>query len=270
MIQLVVTDLDGTLLDDDGHISDQNVQAIKQLKDKNILFGIASGRAKSVIEKIAKEYNISDHVDIMIGTNGVELSEEGILKDVAVNYLKKDVIIDLYNKFQSDDVAFIVHNENTIICNKSTEFTEILRKMNNYKQVIEPNFENVITENFPRLIIVGPAKALKEITDQMSKEKDPNFHFFKSYECFLEAVSNQVSKGNMLKLYCEHKGINMEKVMSIGDNNNDIEMIGACGYGVAVENATKELKKHAKYSTQSNNNHGVAQAIKGYILHPMN
>ncbi|PKM95464.1 MAG: hypothetical protein CVU84_05200 [Firmicutes bacterium HGW-Firmicutes-1] len=266
MIQLVVTDLDGTLLDDNGHVSEENIEAIKQLREKNILFGIASGRALSVIEKIAIEYHFSEYVDIMIGTNGVELSEEGILEDLEMNYLRKDVIADVYDKFNSYDVAFILHNKNTLICNKSNEYTEIERGLNNYKQVIVPNFETALTKNFPRLMIVGDPLVLNEIAVQMANIETPNFHFFKSYEIFLEVVSNQVSKGNMLKMYCEHKGIDMEQVMAVGDNNNDIEMVEASGYGVAVENATQELIKHAKYITGSNNDHGFAQAIKQHIL----
>lgn len=266
MIELVITDLDGSLLDNESKISDKNIKAIKKIKRNNILFGIASGRALTVIENIAKKYKIDDCIDIMIGTNGVELSDLNILEDVEVNYLKKEIIIDLAKKYENYDVAFVVHDGNKMISNKANSYTEMERKLNNYIQVVESDIHKLINKDFPRLMMVGEPTVLNEIALDMAMETKRSYNFFKSYAYFLEVVSSEVSKGIMLKQYCDNKGIDINKVLSVGDNDNDIEMVKLCGYGTAVSNATAHLKECAKHITSSSNHYsGFAEAVNHFI-----
>lgn len=265
MIQLVITDLDGSLLDDESRISNENIAAIRKVKKNNILFGIASGRAQTVIEKIAGKYGIRDYIDIMIGINGVELSDKDLLVDAQSNYLEKEIIIEIAKKYEAYDVAFIVHDGNTIISNKANSYTEIERKLNDFDQIVESDVEKAITRNFPRLMIVGEPSVLNEILIDMGTEKRP-YNFFKTYPYFLEVVSLQVSKGTMLRQYCMNKGIDMNEVLSVGDNDNDIDMLRQCGYGTAVANATENLKNHAKHVTQAtNDDSGFAEAVNYFI-----
>jgi len=266
MIELVITDLDGSLLDDESGISEENIKAIRKVKENNILFGIASGRALAVIKEIAEKYEIENLIDIMIGTNGVELSDTNILKDAEVNYLRKEIIIDLAKKYEDYDVAFIVHDGNTMISNKNNTYTEMERKLNDFAHIVESDINKAISKNFPRLMMVGEPSILKEIGIDMAKDTNPPYNFFKSYPYFLEIVSSDVSKGAMLKKYCEIKGIDLSKVLSVGDNDNDIEMIKVSGYGTAVANATSRLKEHAKHITKaSNHDSGFAEAVHHFL-----
>lgn len=265
MIKLVVTDLDATLLDNNSKISDENIKAIKYLKNKGVLFGIASGRAKYVIEDIAKDHGIFDLVDIIIGTNGVEISDKEIIKDSRDYYLNKKIILEIYNQFKDYDVSLALYDGANMYINKGNKYTAIDRNENDYNTIIEPNLEKIIDRDFPRLMFLGEPEVLDEISQIMSEIEDIKYNFFKSYYFFLETVAKNVSKGETLKLYCETHGIDMKDVLAVGDNNNDIEMIKASGYGIAVENATEELKKHAKYITGSNVDNGVAQAIYRFI-----
>lgn len=266
MIELVITDLDGSLLDNDSKISSKNLKAIKKVKESNILFGIASGRAIAVIENIANKYEIDDLIDIMIGTNGVELSDKDILENSKSNYLKKEIIIDLAKKYEKYDVAFIVHDGNKMISNKKNTYTEIERKLNDFIHIVESDIDKAIIKDFPRLMIVGEPPVLNDIALDMTKDTNRVYNFFKTYPFFLEVVSPNISKGNMLKQYCKQKGINLDKVLSIGDNDNDIDMIKLTGFGTAVANASQNLKEHAKHITdRSNHESGFAEAVHYFI-----
>lgn len=265
MIKLVVTDLDATLLDNNSKISKENIKAIRYLKDKGVQFGIASGRTKYVIKNISNEHGIYDLIDIMIGTNGVEISDKEIISDSRDYYLHKDIIMEIYNQFKNYDISMALYDGDIMYINKVNKYAIIDRDENSYKLIIEPNLEKVINKDYPRLMLIGEPELLDEISKIMSETKDINYNFFKSYHFFLETVAKDVSKGRTLKLYCETHNIDMKNVLALGDNNNDIEMIALAGYGIAVDNATEELKKHAKYITGSNVEHGVAQAIYKFI-----
>jgi hydroxymethylpyrimidine pyrophosphatase-like HAD family hydrolase len=79
-------------------------------------------------------------------------------------------------------------------------------------------------------------------------------------------MNKGVSKGNAAAFLANCFGINRDEIICIGDNENDISMIEYAGMGIAMENGTDEAKKAAKFVTRSNNDSGVAYAVKKFIL----
>ena len=73
-------------------------------------------------------------------------------------------------------------------------------------------------------------------------------------------------KGNGMIKLGEFLGIKREEIMACGDSENDKEMIIACGFGVAMENATDDVKEVANYITSSNEEDGVAKVIEKFVL----
>lgn len=73
-------------------------------------------------------------------------------------------------------------------------------------------------------------------------------------------------KGVCLKRLCDIYGISLQNVMSFGNGMNDLSMLKAAGFGVAVANAVPEVRKQVPYVTASNNEDGVARAIEKFIL----
>ena len=75
-----------------------------------------------------------------------------------------------------------------------------------------------------------------------------------------------VSKGRAVKELAEKMGIGPDQVMTVGDFDNDLSMIEYAGYGIAMGNATPKVKAAAKYVTLTNDEDGVAAAIRKYVL----
>ena len=69
-IKLVLVDIDGTLLNDNGIVTPKTIAAIKKLKEKHILFGIATGRTPYAVKHLIKDWKIDEYVDIIMGFNG--------------------------------------------------------------------------------------------------------------------------------------------------------------------------------------------------------
>lgn len=265
MIQLVVTDLDQTLLCDDGCITEDNIKAIKSLRAKGVLFGVASGRAEHIIKKLMSEAGLGDCLDLIIGFNGVTVNDDKVLKTPTQNYIKQDIIHQVYETFKNHPFTFVVHDPTTIYCNRHSEFSDLESALNGYKVEVNPNFIDLIQSDYPKLMLVGDAEAIEGLQNEMATLADTRYNFFKSHENFLEVVAPGVSKGSILKDYCYAKGITMEKVMAIGDNLNDLNMVQGAGYGVAVANAVSEVKAVARFISTSNNDSGVAKAIETFI-----
>ena len=96
------------------------------------------------------------------------------------------------------------------------------------------------------------------------------FHTIRSQPILFEILPKCVNKATGLKALAEHLGIPREQIMAIGDENNDIEMIEYAGLGVAMGNAPDAIKALADVTTTSNEEDGVATAIKRYVLQAQN
>ena len=82
----------------------------------------------------------------------------------------------------------------------------------------------------------------------------------------LEFLSKQSNKGLGVKALADHLSIKAEEVICMGDAGNDVHMIEYAGLGVAMGNATEEIKGLAQYITTTNNEHGVAKVINEFVL----
>lgn len=259
-ICLVVTDMDKTLLNDSGRISEKNIEIIKKLKRNNIRFAIASGRARPGLYRMLDQYQIKEHVDYIISMNGVSIYDTRSEESHEFDYLDRATIISIYNKYKDYALAFAVHKGNTLICSERTVYTDIESEINGYDVQIEKDFAGALGENYPKLMLIGEEAVIDAVSGQLADEKTGAFNFFKSYNFFLEIVNSAVSKGNALVRLCDLKDIDILKVLAIGDNLNDLDMIKSSGFGVAVLNSHEEVKRHARFLSKSNNEDGFAHA----------
>ena len=82
-------------------------------------------------------------------------------------------------------------------------------------------------------------------------------------------ICQNVGKMQAIRKLAEMLSIHTSEIMAFGDDENDIEMLAECGYGIAVENAIPEAKRAADFICESNNSDGVAKYIEKYLLNPL-
>lgn len=259
-ISMVITDMDRTLLNDDGIITEKNLNVISKLKKSNIKFAIATGRGKEALCRFLETYNILHNVDYIISMNGVSFYDLRSKESYNFDYLDESIIKEIYNMFKSYNISFVVHENNTAICSKKTIYTDIEAKVNNYAVNEVSDFTKILTKKYPKLMLIGEKEILDEVGNKLLQISKGKFNFFKSHDFFLEIVKSDVSKGNALVKLCGLKNIEISTVMAFGDNSNDLDMIKYAGIGVAVSNAQEELKLQAEVITKSNNEDGFAYA----------
>jgi HAD superfamily hydrolase (TIGR01484 family) len=195
-ISMVITDMDGTLLNDERVITEENLSVIKKLKENNIKFAIATGRGKEPLCEFLDEYHILDKVDYIIGMNGVSFYDMKTDESYDFDFVDENIINDVYNSFKNYNVSFAVHESNTVICSKKTQYTDLECEVNKYDVMEVPDFIKIINKKYPKLMIIGEKDILDEINEKLTKINNKNFNFFRSHDYFLEVVKNSVSKGN--------------------------------------------------------------------------
>ncbi|CAM3070314.1 Cof-type HAD-IIB family hydrolase [Vibrio mytili] len=267
MYKLIALDMDGTLLNSDKIISEENKQAIAKAREAGVTVVLASGRPIEGMQSKLEELNIGSDKDFVLCYNG------SIVKNVGTNEIIHQNIIDgksakLVARHAKELGAYVhaFSQEHGLITNENNPYTDIEAKINGL-EVTEMNFESLEDDHpiIKAMMVAEPSK-LTEVVAAVPQELRDSFTVVQSAAYFLEFLNPLSNKGIGIAAIAEHLGIKAEEVISMGDAENDHHMLEFAGLGIAMENAMEETKQIADYITESNDNHGVAKAIEKFVL----
>ena len=126
--------------------------------------------------------------------------------------------------------------------------------------------EEMIDKEIVKIMYIDEPEILDQAITKLPKELYDKYTLVKSAPFYLEIVKKTVNKGAAVVHLAEKLGLTKEETMAIGDEENDRSMLEVVGNPVVMENGTDELKKIAKYITKSNDESGVAYAIREWVL----
>lgn len=266
-IKLVLSDLDGTLLTDEKKASNKTIEMIGKLRQKGIKFGIATGRAKQALDKLLPIYGIEDLVDVLIYMNGSIVT----LNDATNEYypLENKDVMDIYEYSKKfDKISFSVYDDKEFImyCDKPNEAINQVAK-NNLFTVKQVNMDEFLNgKSFLKCMYVGNNDDLNAIYDDVRKLETDKIKYVKSGPRMYEIFDSHLSKSFGINKVCESLNITIDNVMTLGDSENDIEMIKDAGVGVCMKNGYDSIKKIADFVTKDDNNHdGLANFLQEYF-----
>ncbi len=265
-----VCDMDGTLLNSDGIISNENEIALKRLREKGVEIIIASGRTDLMLKSIIKQLDLKDHI---ICCNGAVIKNIKTGEVVYEKSIDNETVTKILNYCFVNSVNFLVYTKEIVYSNKNNPHA---------KRYIELN-ENLPTElNIPIEFMqydnskFDDLDVFKILIIEKSEDKlhyhvqhflsYNNLSVVSSASGLLDIMATNISKGNAIKALSEKLDVDLNKVIAFGDNYNDIEMFQAVGFPVAMGNSIEEIKSAAKYITTSNDESGVAYAIENIFL----
>jgi hypothetical protein len=123
------------------------------------------------------------------------------------------------------------------------------------------------TEDAMKIMAIShDEKQLLDMERNLKLNYGDNLHITRSKPYFLEVMHVQANKAKALEVVARHYGIHRQEVMAIGDSYNDLEMIEWAGLGVAMGNAFEPVKEAADFVTTSNEEEGVAEALRRFVL----
>ncbi|QGU96099.1 sugar-phosphatase [Clostridium bovifaecis] len=268
MFKLIALDMDGTLLNEDKKISEENYLAIKKAKEKGVKVVLATGRPIKGIESYLDKLGLISNEDYCVTYNGslvVNTGTKEVLTQVLLNSEDVHYLYDLSKKLDIDIHALTT---SSCITPKLSKYTELEIKMNNIP-FNEIDFHTIDdTTPVVKVMFVGEENKLSSVIKNLPKEVYEKYTVVRSAPYFLEFLDKNVNKGAGVKALAAKLGINQYEVICIGDAGNDVHMIEYAGLGVAMGNAFPEAKKVANYITYSNEEDGVAHVIDKFILNP--
>lgn len=269
MYKLAVFDMDGTLLNSQGDISNDNLLALDYLKEKGIRIVIATGRPSELLKKYTYELNIDEFI---VTCNGSVIAHPFNNEVLHENTIDKESVVKIVDMCEENNYGYLLYTKDAVI-SKDNSRLRLYKKMGSayikrYKaNIVESEDSSYIKRNFaPNKILLTESdpNRYKEMVGKVSQLK--SVEYAQSFRGALDLSPLGDNKGNAIERLCKHYGILQEEVIAFGDNHNDISMIKYAGMGIAMGNAEKEVKEVANFITLSNNDNGIAHAIYKFIL----
>lgn len=257
--KLIALDLDGTLLNSDGIVSDATKLHLQKLKEKGHIITISTGR---ILNRALVGTDGAEFANYIVSDAGAavfkndERNKEW--EEVYVETLPKDIVQNIASYYNKDKfVSVSILDRNRIHYYDGTiNIIEILERVSEITHVTVDFLNNEFTKEYLELF----------------KAKFPNLEIEMMQDSFgdkkwLDILQKDIEKYKGIAKVAKLEGISNENIIAFGDGLNDVAMLKKCGVGVAMKNALPEVKEQADYITsRTNNENGVIEFLKEYLV----
>lgn len=285
MYKLVAIDIDGTLLNSKGEMTDRTKQVLRKASEQGIYIVLTSGRLTDTVEKFCNEIGADKY---LIAENGASIINLQTKELEFSKYISKDVVNKVLDICDENNIYYMVYTNKELIVKNIKHMAMFF-----YKQNYNPNariktivsgrdYINSVTDNFTKLMICDEDRAIyNNIVAKLGKIPEidvlPVPHISnKQLEVdgkktileysYADISAKGTNKWTAIKELMTKLGISENEVVAIGDNINDIKMIENAGLGVAMRNGSPHVRALADVVAPSNNEDGVAYIVEKYVL----
>lgn len=254
--------MDGTLLDSNGLITNNTISAIRKLVDSGVLFTISTGRPIQGVEKYSTLLHLRGPI---ITYNGAMIVDAETHKTLFERGLLRDDARKIFELGLQYNTTMCIWAGNKLYGNKLNSRIHEYKKLSGVEPIKINNIEEVLDIGITKILWYDDVDKINRILSELSDDIFIEVTYCTSKPTFLEFFNSKVSKSEAMRQIGKLFNIEREEMIAIGDGLNDLSMIKYAGLGIAMSNASSEVKNNAQYITESNDNEGVLKAINTFI-----
>lgn len=267
-IRWCVCDVDGTLMNSANHLTDETMLAVRQMQEAGIELILSTGRSPLFIKELVAKLNLGGPV---ICCNGGLIRHVGMGQTLFSKEIRRETVLALATDFLDSGVDALMYSDEHIYYNRGSKRAQLYFRFNQEKEPAfqVPLIEITRAEELPDRIIkffvwdVDAALAERIMTIH---NKQGNLYVVQSMKGSLDVMASGVSKGEALRFLAQQGRLQLAQTAVFGDNYNDVSMFELAGLPIAMANGEAAAKQAAKFVARSNDENGVAHAIRRYIL----
>ncbi|MGR3742406.1 HAD family hydrolase [Companilactobacillus sp. DQM5] len=267
MIKHIFSDMDGTLLNEKGILTNNNAALIDE---SNIPLTLVSARSPIEMIDFIKELHLTDEQVAFNGGLIFKFEENEIIpiQENLLNISAAEIIVnELKNNFPNTSVS--LYDTDHWYAEKIDFGIESEHKfVNHYPEIVE--FNDLFTDKnkklFKIMTISKTSKDCSDINNYFKQLNLPEVSFVGSGYNYFEFTSDKAKKSSGVKYILDSENLSYDQAAAFGDGHNDLPMLKLIGTPIVMANANDDIKKHAKYITKSNKEDGVGFGIHKYLL----
>lgn len=254
MIKLIVSDLDGTLLDHHKKVTEREIEALCQVKEAGITLCLASGRMNSEMQQVLQDIDQQAH---SVSQNGafIHLDNGTVFQ---TKLFEPEIALQVYQLFQSSNTVQIVCSGEANYITAMNPAADAIQARMFQPFIVNSELGTAMVASFPicKFSLFGHVDELLELKALLEKELGNHLDVYLSDTDCLDIMPHQVSKGSSILALLDHLGLQPEEIACCGDSFNDVSMFGITPHSFVMHTAHPEVKQHAAHHVAS-----VAEAI---------
>jgi len=261
-IDLVALDLDGTLLAPDDSISPRNRELIERVLETGVRLVLVTGRGVDMPIRISNELDLNMPFICCHGALVKDFHANRVLVHTPVPQAAVKLIVDVAQAFEIPAALYIEES----FCHLATTPQPVVEMLGNSSRAVESFSEFVDGDGQVTFLRLFGERAQDVARTRLADMPVEFLHFDPWYDHAEVAIVNRdANKRAALARFCADFQIPRERVLAIGDSRNDVPMLRWAGVGIAMGNASDEVKTAVSYVTASNRDDGVALALERFV-----
>ena len=263
--QVLVLDLDGTLTNSKKEITEPTRQALIEIQEAGKIVVLASGRPINGVAPLAKALRMDRFGGYMLSFNGARITKCSTGEIIYNRTVPREIIRPVYEYVKTFPGLDIISYTDTQIISgiRPNRYVEIESGINSMEIISVQDFPEFLSFPVNKLLVAGEPEVLETLMDPLREKYHGLLNIYRSEPFFLEIMPKNIDKAQSLQKLLNSIGLTADSMICCGDGYNDLSMIEMdFGATVAMENAVPEVRSAAKYITKSNEELGVAYAIR--------
>lgn len=267
-IRLIALDIDDTLLTSTHQILPSTVSAVQDALKQGIKVVLCTGRPLAGAQPFLDQLGITGDDQYVITCNGTVI-KTAAGQVVATHLLTNDTYreITALGKTLRLPTNVLDERSNIYTADRDVDWVIVMQAAENEAGLLIREPSELPTDfEIAKVLFVGQSELLDEAEPAVRNALGDRFYVVRAGSVFLEVMNKLANKGQALKDLAAMLSLTQDEIMAVGDEGNDIAMFEAVGLPVAMGNGTAEAKAHAKVIAGTNDEGGLAAAIRQYAL----
>ncbi|MDR1539862.1 MAG: Cof-type HAD-IIB family hydrolase [Clostridiales bacterium] len=263
--RLIVSDLDGTLLNDQSEITPSVKKSVSDAEAAGALFALGSGRSYVSLGYFERELGLDVAGHYGICYNGGMVYKTDSHEVLLENRLDRDLALEIVEALRRHDAHILVYVNDTLYAESADSFTLRYSRLAKMPLTHASRFSDIKTD-ISKVLIVGEYEDLRSVWSNMESFVHGKANLFFTSSNLLEFCHLKAHKGFALAFLRDHLGLSPSETIAIGDHLNDLTMLREAGLGIAVANAVPEAKAAADVAIEkTNNENAIGFLVEKYI-----
>ena len=267
MIKLLATDLDGTLLDEQGHINEEDIAALRRARKMGVTVVVATGRMPATIGPFLDRLEVTTDEPVVGGQGAVTALRNGDILHMFT--IPREIIVQgaaIARTFDAVPTLYTAHDifmERIAFSPEQDEYWLAGGIPIRY----DPDALAHIDGDLIKLLIVQPdVSVVPAMLEALQARLGDRATVVRSHHWFVEVVNKDASKGAAIAWIAKQRGIRQDEVLAIGDAGNDVSMLRWAGHSAAPADAAPEALAAAKWIAPPQSESAVAATLKHFVF----
>ena len=250
----ILMDVDSTLTNSDGEISERTKKALGHLASVNIPFGVCTGRSFAMLKPFILTLFPTSNLHVVSGGGQIIFSNG---KEVFCNYISSKKIEKILHLANILKLEYCISQGDSTYCSANTASK---LKNNSWKFDVQEGTSKLKTDHVTIVALFGVTET---IINQICRERDLEFQIIRKTSGFdIDITNKNINKLIGAKFWAKNYNTRVDQIAFVGDSNNDMSLMKKVGLGIAMGNATEDIKRIAKTTIDYTDNDGLAKFIE--------